>query len=85
MCSRHGSDRRDPMGQSARQRKRHASTIRHSVGIDARRIDVVLTFQLVNQIRNECDVQFLAPVLWNVSSRRVDDNETVLIGQVISI
>src|SRR5437868_5665173 len=36
------------------------SPLRESVDIDARRIDVVLSFQLVHQIRNELDVQFPA-------------------------
>ena len=54
--SRNHPDRRDPIGQRARQHERHASAVRHPVCVDPRLVDVVGRLQLVDQLRDENDI-----------------------------
>src|SRR5215469_5044999 len=92
-CWRHRTHGRDPIGEFARQSKRHGSAIRHSVGIDSIGIDVVFGLELVDQVRDESDVAWQSmrssrpdmrtgaeSIKEGAASSRVNNNEAMLIG-----
>ena len=82
---RYGPDRGDPMRHRAGKRECHASAVGHTVGIDPRRIDVVVRRKLVDQLREKSDIwhvrlrlrPFHEPGFRPGDPRRVHDDEAV--------
>ena len=66
---RHHADGRDPIEERARQDERHPAAVGQPVGVNPRRIDVVVGAQLVDQVRDERDVFARAPLPQAASAR----------------
>ena len=91
----HRANGGNALGQSAGQQKRHPSAVGQAVGVNARLVNVVVLFQLVNEIRNELHIlpgffrlvetAIAAPPQRETSAKRINHQKTGFIRQPVPV
>ncbi len=87
------TDGGDAIGEEAGQFVGHAAAVGEAVGVDAGRVEVVFGRKVVDQVRDEGDIDRLAvgivckalqaPAQGYLGAGGVDDDEAVAVGQLV--